>query len=246
VPAWRDLTEGITGADVSQLNHDLVHLGYADSADITALGWDYYSWETLVAVEKLEEHLGVTDPPGTLSLGSVVFEPGALRVTGTPGALGGPESGPVLHATSDQHIVTVSLNTSQESEVRPGDAVTVTLPDGSATPGVITSVGGVATGTGTSATIPVYVRLVHPGAAGSLEAAPVTVGITTASVPDALVVPVGALLAQPSGGYSVEVAGAGGSRRLVPVKVGIFDDTAGTVQVTGALTPGELVVVPSA
>ncbi len=37
---------GVTGQDVSQLNHDLVDLGYADRADIVALGWDYYSWET--------------------------------------------------------------------------------------------------------------------------------------------------------------------------------------------------------
>ena len=29
VPAWRALGEGVTGADVAQLNHDLVRLGYA-------------------------------------------------------------------------------------------------------------------------------------------------------------------------------------------------------------------------
>jgi hypothetical protein len=41
------------------------------------------------------------------------------------------------------------------------------------------------------------------------------------------------------------VTGAGNTRRLVPVKVGIFDDNSGMVQVTGALTPGQHVVVPS-
>jgi hypothetical protein len=46
VPDWRALDEGISGQDVSQLNHDLVQLGYADRADILALGWGYYSWET--------------------------------------------------------------------------------------------------------------------------------------------------------------------------------------------------------
>ena len=60
VPDWRALDEGITGQDVSQLNHDLVNLGYANSADISSLGWDYYSWETASAVEQLEEHLGVS------------------------------------------------------------------------------------------------------------------------------------------------------------------------------------------
>jgi multidrug efflux pump subunit AcrA (membrane-fusion protein) len=73
----------------------------------------------------------------------------------------------------------------------------------------------------------------------------VTVYITTDSASDALVVPVGALVAQSSGGYSVEVVGAGNTRRLVPVQVGIFDDSSGLVQVAGALTPGEKVVVPA-
>jgi hypothetical protein len=41
IPDWRALSESVTGQDVSQLNHDLVDLGYADRADIAALGWDY-------------------------------------------------------------------------------------------------------------------------------------------------------------------------------------------------------------
>ena len=81
VPDWRNLAEGVTGQDVSQLNHDLVQLGYASSSDIAALGWDYYSWATAQAVQKLEDHLGVSSPPGTLSLGRVVFEPETLRVS---------------------------------------------------------------------------------------------------------------------------------------------------------------------
>jgi hypothetical protein len=246
VPDWRNLDEGITGADVTQLNHDLVNLGYASSSDISSLGWDYFSWATKAGVQQLQSALGISSPPGSLSLGSVVFGPEALRVSSVLGSLGGPASGPVLAGTSDRHVVTISLNTSQESQVKAGDAVTVTLPDGSTAPGVITSVGRVASGSGSSATIPVYVKLTHPGAAGSLDQAPVTVNITTASAPNVLAVPVGALLAQSSGGYAVEVIGAGGTRHLVPVTVGpIFDDAAGMVQVTGALTPGQRVVVPS-
>jgi multidrug efflux system membrane fusion protein len=72
VPAWRMLDEGLTGLDVTQLNHDLVALGCADSSDISALGWDYFSWETAYGVQKLESALGVSSPPGSLPLGSVV------------------------------------------------------------------------------------------------------------------------------------------------------------------------------
>jgi multidrug efflux pump subunit AcrA (membrane-fusion protein) len=246
VPDWRPLDEGLTGADVTQLNHDLVALGYADGADIRALGWDYFSWETAYGVQRLESALGVASPPGWLPLGSVVFEPAAIRVTGVPGSLGGPAAGPVLTATSDRDVVTIPLSTAQESEVAVGDAVTVTLPDGVSTPGTVSSVGAVASGSAGSATIPVTVTLTHPSAARSVAQAPVTVYITTASSPGpVLAVPVAALLARSPGGYAVEIVGAGNTRRLVPVTVGIFNDNSGLVQVTGALTPGQRVVVPA-
>jgi hypothetical protein len=249
VPAWRTLGEGITGQDVTQLNHDLVRLGYADRADIVAAGWDHYSWETAYAVQLLEEHLGVSFPPGSLSLGQMVFEPEALRVTQLTGSLGGPASGPVLTATSDRHVVTIPLDASQQSEVKAGDTVSITLPDGTAAPGVVSSVGTVATtasapGQNPATTIPVQVKLTDPKAAGTLDQAPVTVNITTQNSPGpVLAVPVTALVAQSSGEYAVEVVGPGNTRRYVPVTVGIFDDTGGLVQVTGALTPGQRVVV---
>jgi hypothetical protein len=244
VPDWRTLYEGLTGADVTQLNHDLVARGDANGSDVSALGWDYYSWETAIGVQRMETALGVSSPPGSLPLGSVAFEPAALRVTSVLASLGAPAAGPVLTATSDRHVVTIALSTAQESEAAVGDAVTITLPDGSSTPGRVSEVGTVASGAAGNATIPVTVTLTHPSAAGTLDQAPVTVYVTTASVSDALVLPVGALLAQSSGGYAVEVV-AGHARRLVPVTVGIFNDNSGLVQVTGALTPGQPVVVPA-
>jgi hypothetical protein len=245
VPDWRTLDEGVTGADVTQLNHDLVVLGDAGSAEVSALGWDYFSAETAAGVAKLQSALGISSPSGSLSLGQVVFEPEGLRVSQVTGSLGGPASGPVLAATSDRHVVTISLNAAMQSQVTAGDTVTVTLPDGSSTPGTVSSVGTVASGSASNATIPVTVTLTDPGAAGTLDQAPVTVNLTTASAKNALVVPVGALLAQAPGGYDVEVAGPGNTRRYVPVTTGIFDDAYGLVQVTGALTPGEQVVVPA-
>jgi multidrug efflux pump subunit AcrA (membrane-fusion protein) len=251
VPDWRPMSEGTTGADVSQLNHDLVALGYASRAAIEAAGWDYYSAGTAYAVQRLEEHLGVAAPPGSLSLGQVVFEPEAIRVTQVTGSLGGPASGPVLQATSDERVVTIALDVSQELEVATGDAVTVTLPDGTTSPGVVTSVGTVATspasqqGQNAATTIPVTVALTDPAAAGRVDQAPVTVNITTASARDVLAVPVSALLARSPGGYVVEVVGPRGARRYVPVTPRIFDDSSGLVQVSGALTPGQRVVVAS-
>jgi hypothetical protein len=249
VPDWRTLDEGMAGQDVAQLNHDLVDLGYASRTDVVAAGWDYYSWETASGVRRLEQHLGVAFPPGSLALGQVVFEPVALRVVRVTGILGGPANGPVLAATSDRHVVMIPLDVSMQSQVKAGNAVSVTLPDGAATQGRISSVGTVAAeapGPDGSpvTTIAVQVTLADPGAAGTLDQAPVTVNITTAVSPgQVLAVPVTALLARAPDGYVVEVAGPGGTRRYVAVTPGTFDGANGLVQVTGALTPGERVVV---
>jgi len=94
-----------------------------------------------------------------------------------------------------------------------------------------------------AATITVVVSLSDPKVAGNLNQAPVQVTITTGAVSNVLIVPVDALLAQTGGSYAVEVTGPGG-HHLVKVTPGLFDDAAGTVQVTGNLTPGQRVVVP--
>jgi multidrug efflux pump subunit AcrB len=184
-----------------------------------------------------------------------VFLPTAARVTTISATLAGSaEPGQqVLQATSTARQVSIALDADEQSEVAAGDKVTIVLPNGQTTPGVISSVGTVATAPAStspgtpdsSPTITVLVNPANPAATGDWDQAPVNVAITTGSVADALVVPVDALLAQP-GGYAVEVAGADGTHRLVTVSPGLFDDAAGLVQVTGpGLRAGERVVVPA-
>jgi hypothetical protein len=157
---------------------------------------------------------------------------------------------PLASATSTRRQVVVSLDASQQDDVHAGDRVDVTLPDQSVTQGVVSGVGRVASGGsdrpgGSGPTVDVYVRLRRPRAAGPLDQAPVQVSITTGTARDALVVPINALLAPASGGYAVEVAGAAGAHRLVPVTLGLFDDADGLVQVSGSgLSEGQRVVVP--
>jgi hypothetical protein len=168
-------------------------------------------------------------------------------VSATRGAPVGP--GPILTASSTRHQVAVKLDAAQQTEVRVGDLVTITLPSGLATPGRVSSVGSVASsasGDSATKTIDVNIRLLHPAAAGRLDQAPVTVLITTARVKRALVVPVSALLALAGGGYAVEVVNAAGVHRLVPVNLGLFDDADGLVQVSGSgLRARQHVVVPA-
>ena len=247
VPAWRALSKGMKGRDVSQLNHDLVALGYASRDDVTARGWDYFGWNTRYALRRLKAALGIKGATGNLPLGSALFEPSALRVTTVPASLGGAATGPILTATSARQQVTIDLDASEQGEVKTGDTVSIALPNGTNTPGVIASIGKVAiTNSSGTTTVTVEVDLKHPKAAGGLNQTPVNVTITTVSVPNALVVPVGALLAQPGGSFAVEVADPHG-HHLVRVTTGLFDSAAGKVQVSGAgLAAGQRVVVSSA
>src|SRR5215472_9128290 len=242
VPAWRALAGGVHGADVRQLNRALVALGCATRAQLDPAS-KYFTAATGYALEKLQARLGLPQT-GTLPLGQAVFLPSAIRVTTVPASLGSAAAGAVLAATSARHVVTIALDAAQQSEVQAGDTVAITLPDGRVTPGVVSSVGKVATD-GASPKVTVTVALTHPRAAGGLDQAPVTVAITTATVKHALVVPVAALLARP-GRYAVEEVTAGGRHHLVPVRLGLFDDAAGLVQVSGpGLAAGQTVVVPA-
>jgi peptidoglycan hydrolase-like protein with peptidoglycan-binding domain len=271
-PAYRALSAGSSGPDVAELNKDLVALHYTNSAELNRTS-DYFGAATLAALEKLQAALGVSKT-GTLTLGQAVFEPTAVRVISVSALPGGSaEAGQtVMQGTSTAREVQVALDASQQTDVAVGDKVSITLPNNHTTPGVIFSVGAVATcpsssgsggsssssaapgtdtcssGSSGSATpiITVDVTPSHPVATGKWDQAPVNVGITTATVRDALVVPVTALLAESGGGYAVEVVGARASNRLVPVSLGLFDDADGLVQVTGpGLAAGEEVVVPT-
>jgi peptidoglycan hydrolase-like protein with peptidoglycan-binding domain len=272
-PAYRTLSAGASGPDVDELNADLVALGYATRAQLSPTSASVGP-ATTAAVMKLQAALRVTQS-GTLTLGQVAFEPSSMRVTSVSAQLGGSAQtgATVLQATSTTRQVQVALNASQQTRMAVGDKVTITLPNNHTTPGVVSSVGTVATcpsssgsggsssssaapgtdscasgGSGSSATptITVGVTPSDPAATGTWDQAPVQVGITTASVPNALVVPVTALLAQSGGGYAVEVVGAGARTHLVPVSLGLFDDAEGLVQVTASgLATGQKVVVPS-
>lgn len=255
-PVYRALAEGasasdVTGSDVAELNADLVTLGYATAAQIPADS-NEFSWWTKQAVEKLQAALGVVQS-GTLDFGQVVFVPTAARIT-TISATLGASAGPgqtILSASSTTRQVTISLDAAQQSEIKVGNKVSITLPNGTSTPGVVSSVGAVASvpsggGSNATPTVPVEVAPTDPTATGSLDQAPVQVSITTATVAHALVVPVTALTALSNGGYAVEVVDVGGVHHLVGVTLGIFDDADGLVQVTGpGLAAGQRVVVPA-
>jgi hypothetical protein len=239
------------GPDVAELNVNLDALGYGQG-----LAGDEFTAGTAAAIRALQSARGAA-ATGELLVGSVVFESGPSRVTSVTPAVGATVMpGPVLAITSTTRQVKLALDASEQSSVKVGDTVAITLPDNQTTPGRITYVSSVATapssdGKGgggeeeSAPTVEVHATPTDPAATGHLDQAPVNVEITTESVQHALAVPVDALLALAGGGYALEIA-AGGLHHLVAVTVGLFDDAEGLVQVSGqGLSAGQYVVVPA-
>jgi len=135
----------------------------------------------------------------------------------------------------------------------PASAPTVEFPDGTVQPGTVVDVGNVATNTtntpGATPSVTITIGVDNiPSSVDSFVEIPVTLRVVSASVPNAIVVPVSALLALKEGGYAVqEVTGkaADGTdqTKLVGVTPGLFSN--GFVQVQGNLTANTDVVVPS-
>jgi Putative peptidoglycan binding domain len=256
VPAYRSLQLGVgAGPDVRELETNLVALGMDPGHDITVD--DTFTAATAAAVRRWQAGWGLpaSQRTGALPLGSVVFEPEALRVDQVPATVGagvGPGA-PVLTATSTRQVVTCQIPVAQQTAVRAGEQVQITvngLP-GTST-GAVVGVARTATAPGqqsgqqdnqaAAATVTVTIQASLPAAARSLDQAPTGVYVTTASKQDVLLVPVLALLPRAGGGYQVRLADGG----YVPVTPGLFDEVTGAVEVAGNLTTGQLVQVPAA
>jgi hypothetical protein len=247
VPAWRRLAVGVSdGADVRQLEANLVALGYANESQLKVD--DHFNSATAAAVRRWQKALAV-DQTGAVELGEAVFLPGTARVAERTVVLGDSAApgAPVLKVTSTNRQVRVELDATKQSTVKVGDEVEVKLPSGQTTKGSVASVGTVATTKGsppnTRSVIEVIVTLDDPAAAGNLDEAPVRVGFVSGSRNGVLAVPVNALLALREGGYGVRVVD-GASSRIVPVTTGLF--AKGMVEVSGeGLREGQQVEVPA-
>jgi len=253
IPAWRDLSRGDTGQDVAQLNTDLVALGLLDRSRLVSA--DAFGSATENAVKALQHRLGAT-ASGILPLGHVVFLPGPIRIVAVNPVAGSraiPDT-VILKATSTERQATCRLAACQVGEVAVVKVATITLdlggPNQRTVPGTISNIDTTATSgsadTGAAPTFEVDITP-HAGAQlGDIDQMPVQIGITTATAHDALVVPVTALLATADQGYAVAVVTPTGARQRIPVKLGIFDDADGLVQITGSgIEPGQRVVVPT-
>lgn len=240
LPAYRNLAPGTEGGDVRQFEENLAALGYQGfTVD------DEYTASTATAVKAWQGKLGLTRT-GVVELGRVVYAAGPVRVDEHKAAAGDPATGALLACTGTGPVVTVTLDVADQRLAVVGAAVTVKLPAGGSVPGRIVKVETVITpaqGNAAAETnLEVTVTSDDAAAFAGLDQVTVEVGFTAGRKDNVLTVPVSALLALAEGGYGLQVVD-GGTSRIVAVELGMF--AAGRVEVSGGVTEGALVGVPS-
>jgi peptidoglycan hydrolase-like protein with peptidoglycan-binding domain len=246
LPAYRELKDGVEGADVEQFEANLAALGY--------VGFDVdedFTSNTAAAVERWQEDRGLEET-GVVPLGSVVFAPAKVRVDSVSAEEGSAATPgqEVLSLTGTSKAVTVEIDTEDQRLATKGSKVTVELPNGESVRGVISDV--------TTVVVPaedpnaedetkVKVTVEIPGKKAQKLSAPfalasVNVTFTVDRRKDVLTVPVAALLALQEGGFGLEVV-KGGASTYVPVTTGLFAD--GKVEVSGdGISRGTVVGMP--
>jgi peptidoglycan hydrolase-like protein with peptidoglycan-binding domain len=253
-PPWRAFQSGMTdGVDVQQMEDNLKALGYGAGLTVD----QHFSSATSWAIRRWQKDSGMP-VTGTVPLGQIVFVTGTVRIAGTDLRTGASvvPGATVERGTSEQRAITVQVTTYLLASVHVGDSVVVTLPDGSRKTGTVTTVGAVtqqqstagAGGQngqqGNSQPTAAVVITVTGEISGVIEDAQVQVGITVEAHRGVLAVPIPALRALSAATYEVLIAD-GTQTRHVTVTVGIFDQVAGLVEVTGdGLAAGQRVAVP--
>jgi peptidoglycan hydrolase-like protein with peptidoglycan-binding domain len=239
-PFYRSLHTGDSGEDVKEVERNLAALGYSGLTVDTA-----YTAATATAVRKWQKDHSLTST-GTFDPAEVVLASGVLRVASLDVQRGDPANGQVLTYSGTTRVVQIALDAALQSLAKQGSTAKVTLPDGKSVDGTVATVGSVATAghaQGDPATIDVTVTVADQSGLGTLDQAPVTVTLVSASVENVLTVPVAALVALAEGGTGVQVV-TGSTSRYVTVKLGMFAN--GRVEISGdGIVEGTLVGVPS-
>ncbi|WP_341974287.1 peptidoglycan-binding protein [Microbacterium sp. LWO13-1.2] len=241
LPVWRAFSEEMTnGADVLQLETNLAALGFFGRTPDAQ-----FTWHTIDAIKKWQKSLGL-EQTGMIEDGRIIFSPTDVRIQSTKAAVGAGASAAIVSVTGTSKQVLVYIDTADQAIAPVSKSVTVVLPGGVETTGTIATVGAPVErdgANGKAVKIPVTLTLDDPAVAADLDNVTVSIVLTQSKGTDLLLVPVTALLAQPGGGFAVEVTtGKSGKTKLVPVELGAF--ASGLVAVTGGgLAEGDKVVV---
>ena len=236
IPAWRDLEQGVdAGADVRQLEENLVALGYGSGITVD----EQFTSSTAAAVKKWEKDLGRSDPDSKVAVGEVVPLSGAGDVLGHEAVVGEALEGgePVLTIGSEQQVLVATIDAADTGAWPAGTAVQLTWADGSTSEATVEGTGRDTT----DGTVELTIALGEAdrdrprGAEADIE-------VVDARRNGALAVPVSAIVAAPNGDRAVRVPAGTTADRVVPVRTGIV--SGGWIEIVEGLTAGTLVRLP--
>ncbi|MEX0784262.1 MAG: peptidoglycan-binding protein [Dehalococcoidia bacterium] len=245
-PFWRDLAEGDEGADVTQLETALAAEGYHPGPVDTD-----FTFATEAALEDWQAAHGFP-VDGAFQAGDAFVGAWPARVGAVRVGIGDFVSpGSALVSTSTQELeVTVQLAPTQRLRVKAGQEVIVELTANRTTVrGILgepteapAATGGGPPGAQGQDQGPSYVaKVTLDGDLGAVDGAQVSATILLAEVPDALVVPIGAIVQDGQGGAAVQVQSADGSVHVVSITTGLSEGA--FVEVKSGLQGGETVLL---
>lgn len=224
IPLYRPLaTPGMTGSDVSMVAQNLVALGVLHSADPQHAVVDA---PFLAAVRALQTKAGLP-VDGVVAPSWAHVLPAASRVASVSAVLGDAPDGTLLSVTGTTKVVAASVDPATAPPLAAGEAVSVTLPDGSHVPAHVATVGTTVTrsdagsgggGASPSDHLALTVTLDDPAAVAGLDAGPVSIVVASERRDHVLVVPIAALLSLREGGFALQRRDGS----LVAVSVGLF------------------------
>lgn len=222
VPAYRALSPGARGADVSQLQEALARLGYGVRMSGT---FDSATQGALRALYVSAGYTLVRDGPNGITI--PVDEIAYVRRLPAVVVRGGTALGrlvtdkPILTIATGLPVVRVSLSPADAALVHAGQRAKVQVPGDTQQAGaVVVGPVPVAPGNNGQTLGTATLRLTSPTALGSAKNVTVTMTISL-SKGTVLAVPVASVWTRADGSEAVTVLDPGGSRRTVGVTVGV-------------------------
>lgn len=237
-PLWRDLSQDMSGDDVTVLQETLASQGV--DVDVTGS----FDAATTQAVKQWQQAHGHTDPDGVFRLSDIVVTQLPARVGSHAVDVGAfvEASTVIMTTTATDTSVTVELNPSDRARVEQGDDVRVTLSATGETVEGELSAASVQPQTRDdgSTFYPADVTL-PDDTFDEVDGAQAQVTIIIERADNALVVPVAAVVATQDGGSGVRVVTGRDAAQVVEVELGLSQG--GQVEVVTGLDGSEEVVV---
>lgn len=247
IPSYRDLSMGVVGRDVAQLQKNLQSLGFPNRDPAGTFG---RSTET--ALDAFFTSMGYP-AAATLQSSQVVFLPSfPARVTSVSVRVGSDITGPAMTLSTGKLTVVAAVNPDVAAQLQPGTRAKIYAEvTGDEAHGAIAAIQDsppVAYGeVKVDGAAQRYV-VVDPSESLNPKLTSQDVRltiITSSSNGDVLVVPVSAVSAGADGATAVTVVAADASQRRVPVRTGLVGagEVAVTPQIDNALSNGDRVIV---